>query len=151
MDKVAEWERIDTFSEEVNIVTIPAHRHAEKEVVEAKMKELKTRKDFTLYEEVNDKDNKEYLPLGPFLKKLLTIKKLLKQGLWLEAMKKKKEIQTDSPTTAKGTIRIFFASSVMKGWKCMTTDIKAAFVQGRNRKRDVYMKPPIEERKEGKI
>ena len=30
MDKVAKWERIDTFSEEVNIVMIAAHRHAER-------------------------------------------------------------------------------------------------------------------------
>ena len=66
-------------------------------------------------------------------------------------MKKKNEIQTDSQTAAKGTIRIFFAISRMKGWKCMTTDIKAAFLQGRNIEHDVYMKPPIEERKEGKI
>ena len=33
----------------------------------------------------------------------------------------------------------------------MTTDIKAAFLQGRNIECDVYMKPPIEDRKEGKI
>ena len=39
----------------------------------------------------------------------------------------------------------------MKGSKCMKTDIKAAFLQGRNIEPDVYLKPPIEVRKEGKI
>ena len=33
----------------------------------------------------------------------------------------------------------------------MTTDIKAAFLQGRNIEHDVYMKPPIEVKKDGKI
>ena len=52
MDKIDEWERTDIFSEEVNIVMTPAHRHAEKEVVESEMKELKNCKDFNVYEEV---------------------------------------------------------------------------------------------------
>ena len=69
----------------------------------------------------------------------MTIKELSNQGLLLEAMKKKNEIQTDSPTAAKGIIRIFFAISAMKGWKCMTTDIKEAFLQGSNIEHDVYV------------
>ena len=67
----------------------------------------------------------------------------------MKTCEEKHEIQTDSPTAAKHTIRIFFAISEMKGWKCMAADIKATFLQGRNIECDVYMKPPNKERKEG--
>ena len=74
-------------------------------------------------------------------RKIVDQKRVVKARLVARGYKEKNEIQTDSPTAAKGTIRIFFAISGIKGWKCMTTDIKATILQGRNIECDVYMKP----------
>ena len=50
----------------------------------------------------------------------------------------------DSPTMGKGTMRIFLAISSINNWTIKTTDIKSAFLQGREIRRDVYIKPPKE-------
>ena len=81
MDKVAEWERIDTFSEDANIVMIPAHRHSEKEVVEAKMKELKTWKDFNVYKKVNDRGQQRISSTWVISEKNIDHKRVVKARL----------------------------------------------------------------------
>ena len=50
----------------------------------------------------------------------------------------------DSPTVGKGTMRIFLAISSSNNWTVKTTDIKSAFLQGQELRRDVYIKPPRE-------
>ena len=50
----------------------------------------------------------------------------------------------DSPTVDNGTMRIFLTVSSFNNWTVKTTDIKSAFLQGREIRRDVYIKPPRE-------
>ena len=50
----------------------------------------------------------------------------------------------ESPTVGKGTMRTFLAIASSENWKVKTTDIKSAFLQGRELRRDVYIKPPKE-------
>ena len=50
----------------------------------------------------------------------------------------------DSPTVGKGTMRIFLAISSINNWTIKTTDIKSAFLQGKEIRRDVDIKPPKE-------
>ena len=50
----------------------------------------------------------------------------------------------DSPTVDKGTMRIFLTISSINNWTVKTIDIKSAFLQGREIRRDVYIKPPRE-------
>ena len=54
------------------------------------------------------------------------------------------EVQADSPTVLKSTLKTMLAIAGMKGWQCKTTDVKTAFLQGSQIERDVYLKPPIE-------
>ena len=50
----------------------------------------------------------------------------------------------DSLTVGKGTMRIFLAIASIQKWTAKTTDTKSAFLQGRELRRDVYIKPPKE-------
>ena len=50
----------------------------------------------------------------------------------------------DSPTVGKGTMRIFLAISSSNKWTVKATNIKYAFLQGLELRRDVYIKPPRE-------
>ena len=56
----------------------------------------------------------------------------------------KKLIQRDSPTASKGAMRILLTIAASKQWVIKTTDIKSAFLQGKELNRNVYLKPPKE-------
>ncbi len=60
-------------------------------------------------------------------------------------------IQSDSPTVAKSVIRVFLALCAYFGWVVMTTDIKSAFLQGKEIERDVFLQPPKGFEKENKL
>ena len=45
----------------------------------------------------------------------------------------------DSPTVGKGTMRTFLAIASRENWRVKTIDIKSAFLQGRELRRDVTL------------
>jgi hypothetical protein len=55
-----------------------------------------------------------------------------------------KNLQTDSPTCSKETIRIAIALMASKEWSCRTLDVKTAFLQGNPLEREVFLIPPKE-------
>eukprot|EP00794_Sanderia_malayensis_P012459 gene12459-13747_t len=57
--------------------------------------------------------------------------------------------KTDSPTCSKECIRIALAIMARKEWECKVLDVKTAFLQGNELKRDIYLKPPKEARAQG--
>ena len=59
--------------------------------------------------------------------------------------------QTDSPTADKMSSRIALSIIASKGWKMNVLDIKAAFLQGQNLDREIYLKPPKEAQCSGKL
>ena len=61
------------------------------------------------------------------------------------------EVQNDSPTAAKSTLRVFFAVTANNKWKCETIDVKAAFLQGKKIERDIFVMPPPDAREIGII
>ena len=62
------------------------------------------------------------------------------------------KVEKDSLTVAKSTMRILMSVAVSKGWTVKATDIKSAFLQGKEIQRDVYIKPPYEaKRPAGKL
>ena len=50
----------------------------------------------------------------------------------------------DSPTVGKGAMRMILAVASSMKWIIKTTDIKSAFLQGKELDRDVYLRPPAE-------
>ena len=49
-------------------------------------------------------------------------------------------IQMDSPTVRKSSLRILFAMAVQYEWKVKTADVTSAFLQSHPLDRDVYVK-----------
>ena len=54
------------------------------------------------------------------------------------------EIPRDSPTVGKGAMRLFLSIAAIEEWTVKTTDIRSAFLQGKELDRDVYIRPPKE-------
>ena len=61
------------------------------------------------------------------------------------------DIVTDSPTVRKVSIRVFYTLALHFGWQVCTSDVKAAFLQGSDLERDVFIRPPKERRVTGVI
>lgn len=61
----------------------------------------------------------------------------------------KENIRTDSPTVHKTNIKIFYLIAAQNNWKIKTADVKAAFLQGADLDREVYLKPLKERRVPG--
>ena len=54
------------------------------------------------------------------------------------------EIPRDSPIVGKGAMRLFLSVAALEKWTVKTTDIKSAFLQGKEFDRDINIKPPTE-------
>ena len=61
------------------------------------------------------------------------------------------KVQADSPTASKETLHMLLAIAATKGWTIKSGDIKNAYLQGEHLDRDIYMEPPPEQKKCGKI
>ena len=59
--------------------------------------------------------------------------------------------RTDSPTCSKQSLRMMFTVASSQSWDIHSFDVTAAFLQGDEIKRDVFIKPPDEFREEGKV
>ena len=60
------------------------------------------------------------------------------------------ELRKDSPTCAKESVRVTLAIAMAQNWECHSIDVKAAYLQGYQIDRDVYLNPPPEFRN-GKV
>ena len=60
------------------------------------------------------------------------------------------ELRKDSPTCAKESVRVTLAIAMAQNWECHSIDVKAAYLQGYQIDRDVYLNPPPEYRN-GKV
>ena len=109
-------------------------------ISDAKMAELHKLKQFSTYEEVNDCGQNILSTRWVITTKNGQTKaRLVVRGFEEEFL-----MQSDSPTVGKGTMRIFLTLASIHNWTVKTTDIKSAFLQGQEIKRDVYIKPPKE-------
>ena len=54
------------------------------------------------------------------------------------------EIPRYSPTVGKGAMRLFVSISGSENWFVKTTDIKPAFLQGKELEKAMYIRPPKE-------
>ena len=126
--------------EEVNVVMIPRQRQSDKECMDAKQVELEKLKNFGVYEEVEDNGQSCISTTWVLWKKGEEIRARLVARGYEETT----DIDKDSPTVVKSTMRILLAIAAYRKWPVKTTDIKSAFLQGKDIERDVYVVPPKE-------
>ena len=70
--------------------------------------------------------------------------KTIKARLVAKGFQDESDVRTDSPTCDKSSVRLLFTVAATNQWKVCSLDIKAAFLQGRQLQREVYVKPPPE-------
>ena len=59
--------------------------------------------------------------------------------------------RTDSPTCSKQSLRMLFTVASSMSWELNSIDITAAFLQGNDIERDVFIQPPVECIRPGQI
>lgn len=128
-------------------VLIPRAEQNSEDCLVAKQDELEKLKKFDTYEMVDDQGQ-------PSISTRWVMS--MKEGkprarLVARGFEDKTDVQRDSPTVGKTSIRLFLALASCKDWMITTTDIKSAFLQGQELTRDVFIKPPKEASVDGKL
>ena len=68
----------------------------------------------------------------------------VKARLVLRGFEEQDKVRSDSPTCRKVNIRTFLTIAQAKGWTINSLDVKAAFLQGNQIQRDVFIRAPRE-------
>jgi len=111
-------------------------------------KEIRNLQDNGTYEEVKREDWMNIVPLMWVINKTSDddgkgagkIKaRLVVRGDQDEA---ERDIQSDSPTVDRHTVKLMMAVAANQGWSPRSIDISAAFLQGKEIERDIYVLPP---------
>ena len=132
---------------EVYATVLTKEEQGTPECFEAKQVELKKLRDFRTYDEVPFCGQKCISTRWVLSKKDSGFRaRLVARGFEEEST-----FQSDSPTVGKSAIRLFLAFVARTGWEIGTTDIKSAFLQGKELERDVYIRPPKEARIDGRV
>ena len=135
-----EWEMIPET--ETNMAAVSDNMGSkDKDIIMAKENELDKLAQFGTYEEVVNSGQKTLSTRWVITTKDRNTKaRLVVRGF----EEKDLEIPRDSPTVGKGPVRLFLSVAALQKWTVKTTDIKSAFLQGKEHDRDIYIKPPTE-------
>ena len=111
------------------------------EAMDAMFRELQKWRDYEVYEEVEESNQKTISVRWVLTEKEGKVKaRLVARGF----EDKDLDTRTDSPTCSKMNLRLIIAIAASKGWKINALDIQSAYLQGRKVDRDIFLKPPIE-------
>ena len=140
-----DWRKIQ--AEDVNIVKISKNKHTD-EYLDEKQEELQRLEDFGVYIEEGDKGQTCISTTW-----VLTNKEGKKKARFVaRGFEENEKLERDSPTVAKSTMRLMIVTAISKGWILKSSDIKCAFLQGKEIQRAVFIKPPAEAKREkGKV
>lgn len=126
--------------EEVMAVILSPEKKNSPECAQAKEKELEKLKEFDTYEEVPD-DGQESISTTW----VLTEKEgEIRARLTARGFEEESNVRSDSPTVKSTSLRFLMTMATTNKWPLSSIDIKSAFLQGKELKRNVYVKPPKE-------
>ena len=115
------------------------------EVMCAKELELQNWKDNEVYEEVEDVGQETLSVRWVVTEKLKAGQKVVKARLVARGFEEDTSgFRKDSPTCSRESIRLALALASAMGWACHSLDVKAAYLQGNEIGREVYLRPPPE-------
>lgn len=114
-------------------------------VREAKEKELKNWRDNNVYEEVNDEGQKAISTRWVITEKVKEGETICKARLVARGFEEEMpEWEKDAPTCSAETLKFCLTVIKLKKWISYTLDVKTAYLQGDEIKREVYLRPPGE-------
>merc|ERR1712002_1035871 len=131
----------------------PVKEHGKPEIVQAKNKEIENLKTYETFEEVMDEGQETIGSRWIITEKQKHDgqKQDYKARLVAKGFQEIDQPQSDSPTAAKESFKLLMALSANFNFKIVSIDIRAAFLQAKTLDREVYVKPPKDQEKEGII
>ena len=108
--------------------------------------ELENWKHLDVYSEVEDKEQVCVSTRWVVTEKYKDGEKMAKARLVARGIEETdlRDIRKDSPTCGKDSLRLCLIILASKHWKISSLDIKAAFLQGKEINREVFLIPPAE-------
>ena len=111
------------------MVTIPKKDHSLDVCIKAKEKELEAFKNFQVYEEATDYNQEKFLYRWVMMDKSNRKRTQVKARLVCQGFEEAIEVQADSPTENKETLRLLLSIAATKGWKIKSGDVKNAYLR----------------------
>ena len=138
---------------EVLVTEIPKKYHNAPEVIEAKESEITNFNRFEAYEEVDDIGQTRITSRWVVTEKEAHdgMKKRIKARLVVRGFQEEEDPRSDSPTLAKESLKTMMAIAANEKFTTKCMDITNAYLQGKEITRDVFVEPPSDYKKEGKI
>ena len=147
-----EDENVTKEQQDELVVVIPTREQNNPECDEAKKKELNAFSEFKVFEEVKDEGQERLSSRWVLVRKPTEDGgSKVKARLVCRGFEEEIQVQSDSPTGNKETLRMVLAIVANKGWQIKSGDVKNAYLQGENLEREVYMEPPKEMKKNNVI
>src|SRR5215469_9827209 len=117
-------------------------------VKEAKRKEIKNWTEKEVFEETPDKGQKAISTRWILKNKMINGEEEIKARLVARGFEEKEmKNQTDAPTCSPETLKMVLVIMGQNQWRMRSMDIKAAYLQGKEVEREIYLRPPKEESK----
>jgi hypothetical protein len=114
-------------------------------VFRAKCSEIENWKTNSVFEEVPDAGQRAISLRWVITEKIKDDNNVIKARLVARGFEESlQEKRTDSPTCSKDALRLALVLISAFHWRCNTFDVKAAFLQGNEIDRNVFVKPPKE-------
>merc|ERR1712002_185008 len=137
----------------VYTVEIPAKEQNTPEVNEAKHKEIENLVKFDVFEEVDDCGQERIGSRWVVTQKEKSDgqKAAVKGRIVAKGFQEGDKPQSDSPTLLRESLKMYFAVAANEGFNLRSLDIRAAFLQAKGLDREVFMEPPKDVKKEGKL
>ena len=122
-------------------------------MIEAKQKEIENLKTYETFEEVDDEGQETIGSRWIVTEKEKHDgqKQNYKARLVAKGFQERDQPQSDSPTAAKESFKLLVALAANQNFKVVSMDIRAAFLQAKKLDREVFVRPPDDIKKEGKI
>ena len=148
-EKCIDWKSVKEWQDIEENVLAASDKLYDYEI--AQERELDNWKQLDVYQEVED-NGQDFVTVKwvPSLKEVGG-NKVKKARLVARGYEEFIKTQTDSPTCTKESARVAIAIISSKQWDINSIDIKAAFLQGKELDREIFLKPPKEAQCPGKL
>ena len=144
--KCVNWDEVEAWTgvEVESVVYLSAAQNKSQEVVDAKEKELENMKRNNVFEEIPFTNQKPVISARWIItEKVKDDKTVVKARLVARGFEEDStQFKKDSPTCTRESLRIAFMTAPLMKWELNTLDISAAFLQGNEIEREVYLQPP---------
>ena len=115
------------------------------DVSNAKIKEIENWRANEVYSEVDDAGQNAISTRWVVTEKIKEGKTVTKARLVARGFEEEtSQLQKDSPTCLKESVKLALAIASTKGWEVKSLDVKSAYLQGNPISRELYLRPPPE-------